>query len=55
MIAHNSGARKGGKKRGQVKGEYGKIRGDKERNPDYGGTVQPSQQHVAPCVKGIEW
>ena len=22
---------------------------------DYGGMVQPSQQHVAPCVKGVEW
>ena len=24
-------------------------------NPDYGGMVQASQQHVAPCVKGVEW
>ena len=24
-------------------------------NADYGEMVQPSQQHVAPCVKGIEW
>ena len=26
-----------------------------EWNAHYGGMVQPSQQHVAPCVKGIEW
>ena len=24
-------------------------------NADYGGMVQPSQQHIAPCVKGVEW
>ena len=24
-------------------------------NADYRGMVQPSQQHVAPCVKGVEW
>ena len=24
-------------------------------NADYGGMVQPSQQHVAPCVKVVEW
>ena len=22
---------------------------------DYGGMVQPSQKHVAPYVKGVEW
>ena len=22
---------------------------------DYRGMVQPSQQHVAPCVRGVEW
>ena len=36
----------------------GSCRGSKEefeRNVDYGGMVQPSQQHVAPCVKGVEW
>ena len=38
-----------------MKGEYGRIRGEEERNGDYGGMVQPSQQHVAPCVKGVEW
>ena len=26
-----------------------------EGNADYGGMVQPSQQHVASCVKGVEW
>ena len=26
-----------------------------EVNADYGGLVQPSQQDVAPCVKGVEW
>ena len=26
-----------------------------ERNADYGGMVKPSQQHVAPRVKGVEW
>ena len=31
----------------------GKGRGGEERNADTGGMVQPSQQHVAPCVKGV--
>ena len=26
-----------------------------EGNVDYSGMVQPSQQHIAPCVKGVEW
>ena len=26
-----------------------------ERNAVYEGMVQHSQQHVAPCVKGVEW
>ena len=26
-----------------------------EGSADYGGMVQPSQQHLAPCVKGVEW
>ena len=26
-----------------------------EGNAEYGGIVQPSQQHVAPCVQGAEW
>ena len=35
--------------------EYIRIWGDEAGNADYGGMVQPSQQHVAPCVKGVEW
>ena len=31
------------------------IRGEQEGNADYGGMVQPSQQHVALCVKRVEW
>ena len=38
-----------------MKGEYGGVCGEKEGNADYGGMVQPSQQHVAPCVKVVEW
>ena len=52
MIAPNSRAFKEEKERGEVKGEYGGIRGE-EGNADYGGMVQPSQQHVAPCVKEV--
>ena len=44
-----------GRRRGEVMGEYGKIGGNEEGNADYGGIVQPSQQHAAPCVKGVEW
>ena len=40
MIAPNSCAHKGGKERGELKGEYGEIRGEEEGNADYG--VQPS-------------
>ena len=36
---------------GEVKGEYEKLEG----NADNGGMVQPIQQRVAPCVKGVEW
>ena len=54
MIAPNSRARKGGKERREVKREYGSILGDDEGNTDCGGMVQPSQQHVTPCVKGVE-
>jgi len=28
---------------------------EEEGNADYGGMVQPSQQHVSPCVKMVEW
>ena len=37
----------------EVKGKYGRIRGEEEGNVDYGVIVQPSQQHVAPCMKGF--
>ena len=43
MTARNSGTRKGGKERGEVKGEDGAIWGEKEGNADNGGMVQPSQ------------
>ena len=43
ITALNSGALEGGKKKGEEEG-----------NADYGGIVHPSQQHVAPCVKGVE-
>ena len=39
MIAPNSLKHKGGKKRGEVKGEYGKISGEELGNADYGGMV----------------
>ena len=39
MIPPNCHARKGGKERGEVKGKYGRIRGEKEGNADYGGMV----------------
>ena len=55
MVAPNSRVRKGGKERGEVKGEYGGIEVEEEGNADYGGMVQPSQQYVAPYVKGVEW
>ena len=50
MIAPNSREHKGEK---EVKGEYGGIWGKEEENADYGGIVQPSQQHVAPCVNVV--
>ena len=54
IIAPDSRARKGEKERGAVKGEYGGICGEEKGNADYGGMVQPSQQHV-PCLKLVEW
>ena len=39
---------------GVGEGEYGGILREQERNADYGGMVQGSQQHVAPCVKGVQ-
>ena len=29
--------------------------GVEEENADYGGMVPPSQQHIVPCVKEVEW
>ena len=55
MITPNFRARKGGKERGEVKGEYGRIWGEEEGNTDYRTMVQPSQQYVVPGVKGVEW
>ena len=55
MIAPNSRAPKKGKERGDVKREYRGILGEVEGNAECGGMVQPSQQNVAPCVKGIKW
>ena len=49
MITRNSRARKG-----EVKGDYGGVGGEEEGNDDHLGMVQPSQQHVAPFVKGVE-
>ena len=46
IIAPNFPAHKGEKDRGKVKGEYGGICGEEEGSADYGGMVQPSQQHV---------
>ena len=55
MIAPNSRAHKGKKERGEVKREYGGVCGEEEGNADYGGMVQPSQQHVAARAKIVEW
>ena len=55
MIASNSRASKGGKERTEVKTKYGTIWGEKEGNADYGVMVKPSQQHIAPRVKEVEW
>ena len=32
-----------------------KFVGEEEGNADYDGMVEPRQQHVAPCVKVVEW
>ena len=53
MIAPNSRTREKGKKRREVKGQYGTIWGEKKGNADNGGMVQPCQQHVAPSVMGL--
>ena len=47
-------ARKGEKERREVKGNCGRIC-EKVGNANYGGIVQPSQQHVGTFVKVVEW
>ena len=54
MIVLNCHAREGGKETGNVQRKSGGISGEEEGNSDFGGIVQPSQQHVAPCVKRVE-
>ena len=49
MIASNSLTPKVGKQRWEVKGTMKEFEGRRR------GMIQPSQQHVAPCVEGIEW
>ena len=51
MNTLNSGSHKGRKVKGSIEEFEGRRRG----NADHMGMVQPSQQHVAPCVKGVEW
>ena len=55
------GGEGGGEGRGEKGGEggyeggvWGKLR-EEDGNADYGGIVEPSQQHVAACVKRVEW
>ena len=36
-------------------GEFSLFAEEEEGNAEYGVMVQPSQQYVAPCVKGVEW
>ena len=38
-----------------MNGEYGRIGGEEEGDVGYGGMMQPSQQHVAACVKEVKW
>ena len=45
-ITSNSRARNVGKKRREVKEEYGRILREEEGIVDYGELVQPSQQHA---------
>ena len=54
IIAPKSRAHKGKKEWGEVNGEHGGVCGEEEGNAVNVGMVQPSQQHVAPCVKGVE-
>ena len=36
-------------------GRRGRSMKEFEGNTDYGAMVQPSQHHVATCIKGVEW
>ena len=38
-----------------MQGDYGRIGGEEEGNADNGAMIRPSQQHVGPYVKGVEW
>ena len=49
IITPNSRAHKG------KKGKYGGVCRETEGNADYGGMVQPSQLHVARCVKVVQY
>ena len=55
IIASISRAHKGEQERGEVRGGCRGIWGEEEGNADYWGMVQPSQQHVIPCVKMVKW
>ena len=55
IIVPNSSGHKGKEERGEMKGEYGGVCREDERNAGYWGIVQPSQQHIASCVKGFKW
>ena len=54
MIDPNFHARKGRKEREEVKWDYGRIPDDVKGNAEYGRMLQPSQQHVGSCVRGVE-
>ena len=53
VIASNSHAHIGEKGWGGVGGVRRNLR--EEGNADYREIVQLRQQHVAPCVKGVDW
>ena len=56
MITPNSRVRKEGKEKGVCEGGVGRnMREGGEEIADYGEMLQPSQQHITPCVKGVEW
>ena len=43
------------RRRGGGEGGIWRSLREEERKADYGAMVQSSQQHVAPCVKVVEW